>query len=108
MSRSPASARIVRSWAVISAACRSLRSGRPNAAWFSAVVASSARARPSSVMLARTTRRSAGESWRWTRPRSSSFLIALVTEAGWTMRRSPIFPIGSEPRREKASSRSAS
>jgi hypothetical protein len=30
--------------------------------------------------------------------RLSSRLMAFVTEAGWTIRRSPILPMGSEPR----------
>ena len=34
--------------------------------------------------------------------------LALVTEAGWTISRSPILPIGIDPLRVKASSRSAS
>jgi len=33
--------------------------------------------------------------------------MALVTAAGWTISRTPILPIGSEPVRLKASSRSA-
>ena len=39
------------------------------------------------VMVASTTRRSSGDMCRWTSLRWSSLRMALVTEAGWTMRR---------------------
>jgi PAS domain S-box-containing protein len=105
---SPAAVRTSRRAVVISTA-RSLDSpGRPNSDAFRASVASATTARPSSVIVASTIRRSSGDKRRPTRPRDSSLRIALVTDAGCTMRRSPIFPIGSEPCRVKASSRSAS
>src|SRR6185437_3609223 len=77
-------------------------SGRPNDASFSASVAPSASARPAGVMVARTTRLSSGDMLRRTSPRCSSFPMALVTAAGWTMRRLPILPMGSEPLRVNA------
>ncbi len=80
----------------------------PNPAWLSAAVASRATARPPSVIVASTTRRSPAEVCRSTSPRCSSRRMALVTEAGWTIRRSPILPIGMDPLRVKASRRSAS
>src|SRR6516162_4666414 len=104
----PVDARMRFSIAVTSAACSWESPGRPNAAWLSASVASSASVRPAAVMVASTTRRSSGDICRWTRPRCSSRAMALVTAAGWTISRTPILPIGSEPDRLKASSRSAS
>ena len=59
-------------------------------------------------MLARTTRLSTVDTLRSTSPRCSSLPMALVTEAGCTIRRVPILPMGSEPARVKASRRSAS
>ena len=92
------------SWAVSSRA----RAAIPKFAWLRAAVASRATARPPSVMVARTMRRSAAEMCRSTSPRCSSRRMALVTEAGWTIRRMPILPMGMDPLRVKASSRSAS
>jgi hypothetical protein len=92
------------SWAVSSRA----RAAIPKFAWLRAAVASRATARPPSVMVARTMRRSAAEMCRSTSPRCSSRRMALVTEAGWTIRRTPILPMGIDPLRVKASSRSAS
>jgi len=80
----------------------------PKLAWLRAAVASRATARPPSVMVARTIRRSPAEVCRSTSPRCSSRRMALVTEAGWTISRTPILPIGMDPLRVKASSRSAS
>ena len=68
--------------AAISLAWSRLSPGRPKSAWFSALVASSASARPAGVTLARTTLLSWGDICRVTRPRCSSLLIALVTAAG--------------------------
>ena len=101
-------ARTVRSTVVTAAACSRDMPGNPNAASFKALVASSARARPSAVMTARTTRRSCADICRRTRPRCSSLLTALVTAAGCTMSRRPILPMGSDPDRLKASSRRVS
>ena len=46
-------------------------------------------------------------SWRGS-IRVALHTVTLVTAAGWTMSRAPSFPMGSEPARVKASSRSAS
>ncbi len=61
----------------------------------------SATRRPLGRISARTARRSLSCGARRTRPRRSSPSIVLVMLVGWTCRRSPILPRGSEPRREK-------
>ena len=96
---SPAWNRMPRRVSVSSAAAPGAIPGRPKSAWLSASVASSASSRPAGVMLARTTRLSAGDTLRSTSPRCSSLPMALVTDAGCTIRRMPILPIGSEPAR---------
>lgn len=80
----------------------------PKSAETRSAVARSTRVRPSGVISARTARPSVGCFTRRTKPWVSSRSTIEVTDVGCTWRRSPILPSGSEPRREKVSSTSAS
>ena len=71
-------------------------------------VASSTTDRPSSVISARVVRRSVGWATRRMKPWASRRSTMLVTDVGWIMSRSPIFPSGRDPFRENWSSTSAS
>ena len=80
----------------------------PNPASMSTGVARSTTPRPSAVISTRVVRRSVGWATRRTSRSCSRRSTALVTLVGWTIRRSPILLIGSDPRRLKWSSTSAS
>jgi Copper amine oxidase, enzyme domain len=86
----------------------SRRGAVPNRASFSTAVAPSATSRPRSVISASVERRSRACAVRRTSPVRSSPSTMLVTLVRWTCSRSPIFPSGIDPLREKCSSISAS